>query len=383
METGKLIELLPQIRSLRRLLHLYPELSGRETKTYEIIKKFILHYKPNEVIEFFNNNAIAFTYIGEKKGNHIIFRADIDAIPLQEQTNLSYSSRNNCVSHACGHDGHISILAGLAGLINNNPLERGKVTLLFQPSEENGKGALSIINSKEFSAINPDYIFALHNIPGVERENIIVRDGVFALASKGIKIHLQGKSCHAAYPELGISPIESLSRIILAVSSLIKNNEYEGYFALLTIVHTSCGENSYGTSPGEAILMLTIRSYKNETLVKLSNAIENIIKINLLDSSLEYQIIDEDVFPSTINHKEAVKIIKEAATLSSLKIIEKEAPFRWSEDFGVYIEKFCGAMFGIGCGEDCLPLHNNRYNFPDQIIESAITIFDNIIKITI
>jgi len=362
------------IISLRHKLHKHPEVSNDERHTSTLIKSFILNYQPDEVVEL-GRNGLAFVFKGKHEGKTLMFRAELDALPINENSSLDYSSVNNNISHACGHDGHMAILAGLAQTIAENRPTKGRVILLFQPAEEIGQGAEEIVNNPEFIRIEPDYIFALHNIPGVELHKVLIKRGSFASASKGMTIKLFGKTSHAAEPENGISPVNAIALIIEALNKLIENKSIFSGLTLLTIVHIIAGEIAFGTSPGYAEIRITLRAYENEDMELLTKKVETSIDEISKAERLRTEISYCDVFPATINNADCVRIIETSAKENNLEIVHIVQPFKWSEDFGFYTEKYKGALFGLGAGIDHAQLHNPDYNFPDEIIETGINTF--------
>ena len=150
---------------LRRELHKYPELSNDEYNTSERIINYIKDYNPDEIIRL-GDTGVLFVFNGHDNGKTIMFRSELDALPIKEITEVEYKSLNTNISHVCGHDGHMAILAGLAEKISIDRPTKGKVILLFQPAEEVEQGAYDVMENPKFKTMNPDYIFALHNVPG-------------------------------------------------------------------------------------------------------------------------------------------------------------------------------------------------------------------------
>jgi len=225
-------------------LHKYPELSNDEYNTSERIISFIKEYNPDEIIRL-GDTGVLFVFKGNENGKTLLFRSELDALPIKELTEVDYKSVNNNISHACGHDGHMAILAGLAQNISNDRPTKGKVYLLFQPAEEVEQGARDVLENSKFKTINPDYLFALHNVPGFKKHRIILKKGSFASGSKGMTVKLMGKTTHAAEPQNGISPANAISQIINKLHSLRENKTLFIDFTLLTIIHIQLGEISF------------------------------------------------------------------------------------------------------------------------------------------
>ncbi|MBC8319784.1 MAG: amidohydrolase [Bacteroidetes bacterium] len=367
------------IIALRHKLHSYPELSNNEFETARRITSFIQKYSPDKTL-FFGKTSLVFIFNSGNAGNTLMFRAELDALPIIENNNTEYISVNKGVAHLCGHDGHMAIIAGLAARISQNRPQKGKVILLFQAAEEVEQGAKDLVENTEFQKLQPDCIFALHNIPGVEKNKILLKTGSFTAASKGMTIKLFGRTSHAGEPENGISPAMAISKIIKKLSELINNRSQFRDMTLLTIIHLQLGEIAFGTSPGYAEIRITLRSFENNDMILLTSSTERIIETICKDEKLKHEISYSEEFPATVNNSECVKLIKESAKENDLHVENIASPFRWSEDFGYYTQKYKGGFFGLGSGIDHPALHNPNYDFPDAIIETGINMYYTIYK---
>jgi len=372
-------EIESELISLRRELHKYPELSGKETDTAERIIQFAEKFNPDEIIKNISGNGLAIIFNGNEEGITILIRCELDALPIEEENEFDYKSQTEGVSHKCGHDGHMAIVSGLIPILNENKIDKGTVVLLYQPAEETGEGAEKVLQDEKFNAIKPDYVFALHNLPGFEKNKIIIKENEFASASKGLIVKLNGKTSHAAEPEKGITPSLAVAELIQRLVELPQKEKFEE-FTLVTIIHAKIGERAFGTTPGYAELMATLRSYKNEDMEKLQRFSENIIYEVATENNLKYKLEWVEEFPSTVNDKFCVDVVQKSAEENNLQIEEITNPFRWSEDFGHFTQKYKGALFGLGSGVDQPQLHNPDYDFPDEIILTGTKMFYSIIK---
>ncbi|MCF8297227.1 MAG: amidohydrolase [Saprospiraceae bacterium] len=364
--------------NFRQNLHQHPELSGCEKATAQKVKDFILDFNPDEIIENLGGHGIAFIYKGKTEGKTIMFRCELDAIQVAEESMVSYKSINHGVSHTCGHDGHMTIMAGVAKHLFENKLEKGRVILLFQPAEENGSGAKEVFEDPKFKEIEPDYIFALHNLPGFEKNQIIIKEQEFASSSIGMKVILKGKSSHAAEPENGISPTFALALIIYELKHFSKEFDF---FSLITIIYAHLGEKKFGVNPSELELGATFRAYNNDNLDELCFLASESIKEIAVAENLSCDISWHEEFPDTINNSYCVDIIKKATKENNFIVNTLTKPFRWSEDFGIFTQNYPGAMFGLGSGTNHPQLHNPDYDFPDEIIETGIEMFVSIVRL--
>jgi amidohydrolase len=369
-----------ELIALRKTLHSVPELAGEEKETSRKIIFFISHFAPDEIIKNIGGEGVAFIFKGKEKGPVILFRCELDALPISEINEFEYKSRYDGKGHKCGHDGHMTVMAGLAERLSSEENLKGTIILLFQPAEESGEGAERVLNAPEFTSIKPDYVFAFHNLPGYKLNSVIVKEDAFASASKGMIVRLTGKTSHAAEPENGINPSIAVAEIIRRFSELPGKINSLKDFTLVTIIHARIGERAFGTSPGYAELMATLRAYRNDDMIILIKEAEKIVGEIARNQKLSYNISYTEEFPATVNNTECVNLIKNAAMKNNYELHEITEPFKWSEDFGHFTAKFKGALFGIGSGEDHPQLHNPDYDFPDEIIPTGINMFYTLIK---
>ena len=367
------------LMALRKDLHKNAELSGREMNTSKIILDFILPSAPHKIISPIGGHGLMLIFDTGSAGPTLLFRAELDALPIQETNRHQYLSSSPDVSHMCGHDGHMAILAGLAGLLHTNPPKGGKVILLFQPAEETGQGASAIVNDPEFSPLKPDYVFALHNMPGKQKGAVYLRSGIFNCASSGLIVRLKGKASHASRPEDGLDPTLPMCEIIQGLNRLPSELEFKDIFSMATVVFARLGEISFGTAPGKAEIRATLRCEDDQILELLERKAKQLVARCAENGGLQYTLKWRDRFTASVNDERAVGIVCEAATNAGLKVLYLKRPRRWSEDFGQFTARFPGAMFLLGAGETCPPLHSPSYDFPDDLIQTGLGIYWEIV----
>jgi len=362
---------------LRHELHRYPELSGRETGTAQRIVQFFANLNPDSIIEGIGGNGVAIVFSGKAAGPTLLLRCELDALPIAETIGTSYCSTASGISHKCGHDGHMAILAGVgAGLTVKRPC-CGKVVLLYQPSEETGEGAAAVLQDPKFAAIRPDYAFALHNLPGFPLGQVVIRHGTFACASSGMTVRLAGIPAHAAQPETGKSPTEQMCHIIQKLSSLPPGLVPADETAFVTIVGAALGEKAFGIAPGKAEVWATLRSEIDDTMAGIVAYAERSVHECASAGGLGVTVDYQEVFPATINSQRAIHLVRHAVPPEALHELAK--PFRWSEDFGRFTAVSEGALFGLGAGQSVPDLHNPAYDFPDALIPQGVQIFGRIV----
>ena len=272
----------------------------------------------------------------------------------------------------------MAILTAVAQYYSNNRPKAGRVILLFQPAEETGEGAKKILEDKASEQLKPDFVFALHNAPKYPLGEVLIKTGTICCASRGMIIRLTGKTAHAAQPETGNSPVKAVYQLLPLFEQLPMLINSQSDFTFATIVGVKIGEKAFGTSPSDAEIYVTLRSEHDIEMKRLVDIVNEKITSLSIAHKLTYSIEYEDVFDATVNHEKAVEIITHA--LNDEPVNHLTRPFRWSEDFGQFTRLHCGALFGLGAGENTPALHNPDYDFPDQLIETGSRYFIKIIE---
>ena len=370
----------PEIIKLRKELHENPELSCFEHETAKRIQRFIKKHNPTLILENIAGTGLAVIYKYPKKGKSITIRCELDALPIQEENEFKHKSKNKGVSHKCGHDGHMAIVSGLIFWLKNQSFNSGEIILLFQPAEENGKGAKRVVNDEKFKNLKTDYVFALHNIPQEPLHRIIVANIDFSADVQSFIIKIKGKKSHASEPENGKNPALAITSIIASLSNLEVPKPENENFTLVTPVHISMGQLAYGISPENAELHYTMRTWSEEKTTDIKNQINSLIEPICHKHKLKYQIEWLEYFPAATNDIESNNYIIQAAKENNFKITERPYPFKFGEDFGWFSREYKTAMFGLGAGVKTPALHNSDYDFPDVIIETGIKMFQSIIS---
>lgn len=365
------------ILTLRKHLHQNPELSGLEYETAKTIAAFLKRYSADELLENLGNGTgiIAIYHPEQEVKQTIMFRCELDALPIQEINDFEHRSFSDEVSHKCGHDGHMSVMCALAKKLATQKMKSTKVILLFQPAEENGEGAVAIYNDERFKELNPDKVFALHNLPGYNHHDIVVKNNTFTCAVNSIIIKLHGRTAHAGEPENGDNPALTIAEIINEFNKRIQPDPKKEKFTVLTPIFLTMGTEDYGISAGYGEVHYTFRRAVNSEMKELEQELESIAIKAAKKYNLKPEIAWTQRFSANENDPEVVDFVRQAAKDCDFNLIEREVPFQWGEDFGIFTEHFKGAMFGLGSGRNTPNLHNPDYDWPDEITETGAEIF--------
>lgn len=368
--------------NIRKQLHQIPELSEQERNTHKMILEYLTKLHPTTIIDDLAGFGLACVFDSQRPGSCVMFRAELDALPIKEKNTFSYASKHLGIHHACGHDGHMSILLGFASYVSTHLEEiSGKVIFLFQPAEETATGAKKIMQDPRIHALKPTYIFGFHNIPSYPLGSIIINKTVFASASQGLIVSFHGSSSHAGEPEQGINPLTEMIKTIQILNDVSHRYSQSHPGSFITIIHVKLGERAFGTSPGEGVVMATFRSRDQDIMDAMATeTIGEVEKIgNSFQGSCEYEWVE--VFPAIQNNESCVNLITDAAKQAQCEVIEMQQPFSWTEDFSYYLQHYPGAFFGFGAGENHVPLHHPQYDFPDELIDKGIILCRMILSI--
>lgn len=374
--------MIEDVIAFRHSLHAHPELSGHEKNTHDAIADFLRKLHPTVLHEHVGGYGLVSVF-GDAHAEAVAFRADIDALPIQENNCLPYKSTVPGVAHKCGHDGHTSILLRLAEKLSERlryaSLPRTAV-LLFQPAEETGEGSRRILDSGVLQQYNITAIYGLHNLPGYPLGQLVFRRGTFAAASVGTVLHLQGRETHAAFPEKGLNPGLAVSEIIREVLALNTSPDLNGDgFRQATLIAVRLGKDAFGTSAGDAAVMFTLRAYTNRSMALLKEEVPALVRRIADRYGLGLNMEWREPFNATENHDVQIDKLIDTAQNAGWGFVMAEHPFRWSEDFADYLMRYPGAFFGIGSGEVQPELHHPAFDFPDDVIPIAADFFEKLL----
>ena len=383
MNINKQIQvLIPEMREWRHHIHQNPEIAYEENNTSDFIAKKLNEFGI-EVHRGFGGTGIVGVIHGQHKGTSnksIGIRADMDALPMSEKTNLIYSSKNEGKMHACGHDGHSTMLLGAAKYLAETRNFCGTVYCIFQPAEEGGNaGAKAMINDGLFTKFHIDSVWGIHNWPGVPVGQAVIHKG-FAMAGGDIIIlTIEGKGGHAAQPQFSNDPIVSAGLTITALQTAISRqlNPFDQAVLSLTKIN---GGSAFNVIPDNVSIGGTLRSTnkktRDEMLTKIKKIASNACDINNCKVNLEIR----PGYPSTINDIKsaefASKVFEDTFGIGSLDKIEK--PTMTSEDFSYMLQEKPGAYIWLGAGENSEKLHSVYYDFNDELLPIGATYWSNL-----
>lgn len=363
----------PWLIEVRREFHKYPELSLNEYNT----KNRILNYLKEmniEYTEFEKHNGVMAYIIKPENKITIGIRADMDALPINEENEITYKSKNKGVMHACGHDAHIAMLLGACKILNDMKDELYvNVKFLFQPAEETVGGAKFLVEDGCMKNPDVDYMFGLHVMPYLETGYIETKYNILNASADSLKIIIKGKKSHGAYPESGKDAIVVASNIILSLQSIVSRNISPLDSVVLTIGKIRGGE-AQNIICEEVSMNGTLRTINKNTRKEMIKRIENIVLDICRAFDCEGEVLwESDGYPPVVNDNYLVDIVvKNTEKLfGEDRFILKEKPSLGGEDFSYYLEECKGAFYHIGCRhskQEITQLHTSTFNIDEKCL---------------
>ncbi|PEY32992.1 hydrolase [Bacillus cereus] len=330
--------------SIRRHLHQYPELSYEEFETTKTIRNWLNEANITIINSDLKTGVIA-EVSGNKNGPTIALRADIDALPIHEETNLSYASKNPGKMHACGHDFHAASILGAAYLLKENESSlNGTVRFIFQAAEESGDGACKVIEAGHLQ--NVQAIFGMHNKPDLPVGTIGIKDGPLMAGVDRFEIEIKGIGTHAAVPDAGVDPIVASSQIVMALQTIVSRNISSFHNAVISVTNIHSG-NTWNVIPEKATLEGTVRTFQAETRIKIPELMKRVIKGVAEALGVEAKLHWYPGPPAVYNDTDLTALSTRIAEQMNLHIISPK-PSMAGEDFAFYQQEIPGSFVFMG-----------------------------------
>lgn len=361
-----------QMIEWRHDLHRHPEFGFEENRTSDFIADKLNSFGIDVVRNIGQTGLIGILKKGSSERS-IGLRADMDALQILEANTFDYKSCNDGLMHACGHDGHSTMLLGAAKHLAKQEQFDGTVYFIFQPAEEHGKGALSMIDDGLFSKWTIDAVYGLHNLPGLPEGQFAIRPGSIMASESGFEIRVTGKGGHAALPHMGVDTMLVGSQIVVALQSIVSRNLSALHESAVISVTEFITDGTVNVIPTAVILKGDCRCFTDEALTKIRNSMERIVSGICAAAGATYEFDFETTFPSTINSPLETQYAINAAieTLGAENVNGSCDPYTISEDFAnmLRVKPGCYGLLGNGgdAGGGCA-LHNPNYDFNDRIL---------------
>lgn len=375
--------LFERLVELRRDIHEHPELSFEEHRTGELVASELESLGLEPIRKVAGTGVVA--DIGED-GPLVALRADLDALPIQEECDLPYRSRTDGVMHACAHDGHTAMVLGAAALLAAQPPEQGRVRLVFQPAEEKGNGAEHVCKAGHMEGV--EAVFGLHVDVRWPTGTLVVSPGPMNANSRSFEIEVIGRSAHAARPHLGVDAIVAGSALVQAVQSLVARELVPGTPAVVTVGTFHAG-TSHNVLAGGARLSGTIRCFDRDVAAQLEEGLQRIGEQIGSAHRCEVQVRLGEGCAVVLNDPTITALATQAAgeLLGPSSVLPLEEPNMGAEDFSFYLENApgCYARIGAGSGlsEAPSPAHSSTFDWDERAIAVGARYLDAVARKTL
>ena len=360
-----------EITVWRRDFHENPELLYDTHRTSKIVKEKLTSFGCDQVITGLGRTGVVGVIHGRSNSNGktIGLRADMDALPIKEITNLEYSSKKDGMMHACGHDGHTAMLLGAAKYLSETRNFDGKVVVIFQPAEEGGAGAKEMCEDGLMSDFDISEVYGMHNAPGLPVGQFNIRSGAFFAAADQFTVNIQGKGGHAARPQETIDPTIVGAHILIALQSVASRNTDPLKSLVVSVTSFRTESDSYNVIPQTVQLKGTVRTLSKDVRDMAQEKITQLIKNTGLAFGANVKLDYERGYPVMINSDlETSHMIKAAKNVAGDKNVDDNASqVMGAEDFSYMLEERPGAYIRVGNGNTA-SLHHPNYDFNDESI---------------
>jgi amidohydrolase len=369
---NRVADLQPDIQAWRRDIHENPELLYDVHRTAALVAERLREFGCDEVVTGLGRTGVVGVIKGRKPAGNgdikvIGLRADMDALPIEEATNLAYASKTPGKMHACGHDGHTAMLLGAARYLAETRNFAGDAVVIFQPAEEGGAGAAAMIKDGLMDRFAIDQVYGMHNGPGIPIGSFAIRSGPIMAATDAIDIKIEGLGGHAARPHKCIDSVLVGAQVITALQSIVSRSVDPLDSAVISVCEFQAG-NARNVIPQTAELRGTVRTLTAETRELVARRIREVVGGVAQITGAKIDLVYEPGYPVTVNHASqtdiATRVAKEIAGDAN---VHETAPMMGAEDFAYMLEARPGAFIFCGNGNSA-GLHHPAYNFNDEAI---------------
>ncbi len=373
-----LIALAPRMTEWRHRIHAWPELGFEEERTSALVAE-VLTGLGLDVHTGLGGTGVVAVIDSGKPGMSIGLRADMDALPMDEQSDLPFRSQRPGVAHTCGHDGHTSALLGTAQYLVANPPATGRVVLIFQPAEEGGRGAIKMVEDGLFTRWPCDEVYAFHNMPALKGGEASVRTGATLQSLAVFEIEIEGVGGHAAAPHRANDPLQVAARLAVEISAIVGRHIDPMEAALINVGKLQAG-TTHNIIPSTASLSGTMRSLSKDVHEELLKRLRALCEGHAQISGCKIQLEIPHSCPPCVNSPEQAALAAEAIgdVLGRENVKTDMRAYPFSDDFSYMLEQWPGAYLFLGM--DSAMCHHPTFRFDDQLLPVAASVFARIVQ---
>jgi amidohydrolase len=368
-----------ELTAIRHDIHAHPELGLQEHRTADLVARKLLEWGIEVHRGVGGTGVVGVLRSGNGQAS-VGLRADMDALPMQEATGLPYASQNPGRMHACGHDGHTTMLLGAARYLAETRDFNGTVNLIFQPAEEGLGGARAMLDDGLFERFPCNAIYGMHNWPGLPVGRFVTGPAERFAGGASFDMTITGKGAHGAHPQHGVDPVLVACHIGTALQSIVSRNVAAQDTAVLSITRIHSGD-AYNVIPQTAVLAGTARAMKRETLSLIEQNMHRLATAIATGFGAVAELDFRVLFEPTVNNSDEMKVFADAAAglVGDMNIDRDSAPNMASEDFGFMLERVPGAHIMLGNG-DGAAVHHQLYDFNDEAIPYGVGLYASVVE---
>ena len=370
-----------ELKVFRRDLHKYPELGFKEVRTSKMIFD-ILKTLDLEVHTGVGKTGLVGVLKRGTSNKKIMLRADMDALPIIENSNHTHASKNFGIMHACGHDGHTTMLLGAAKYLSQKSNFSGTVYFVFQPNEEHGLGAKAMMDDGLFERFPAQEVFGMHNLPRAPLGEISSRQGVICASETLFEINITGKGGHSSMPHLGVDSILVGSDIVIAIQKILSRKLKPGTGAVISVTEFIT-DGSRNILPGNTLLKGDFRAFNSKDRMSVQKNLKQICYGISKLHNIKIEVKFRNEFIETVNSKKTLSKSFKAAKDLGLRIMTNREPMPFSEDFAHFsrIKPTSFILIGNGTeGDFANPLHSSSYDFNDNLLVIGASFWSRLVE---
>ena len=377
---NRLAELLPQIVEWRHDIHAHPELQFDLPRTSKKVADLLRSFGCDEVVEGMARTGVVGVIRGktDTKGRTIGLRADMDALPITEETGLDYASRTPGLMHACGHDGHTSMLLGAARYLCETRNFDGTAVVIFQPAEEGGGGGQVMCQEGLMDRFGIDEVYGMHNWPDLPTGTFAIRSGPFFAAADEFEIYVRGTGGHAAKPHETVDSMVTAAHLVLALQNIAARNVDPTKQVVVSVCTVESSSKAHNVLPAQVMLKGTVRTLEADVRLQAEERLKEICAGVAATFGAEIQVDYHLGYPVMVNHERETEYAAQAA-INVTGSCGEYPLIMGGEDFAYMLEERPGAYIILGNGPGA-PVHHPKYNFNDEALPAGCSWYAEMVE---
>ncbi|MCC1492600.1 M20 aminoacylase family protein [Cognatishimia sp. F0-27] len=377
---NRFAELQPEIAAWRRDIHAHPEILFDTHRTSALVAEKLRAFGCDEIVEGIGRTGVVGVIKGRSTGSGKVIglRADMDALPIHEETGVAYASKTPGAMHACGHDGHTAMLLGAAKYLSETRNFDGTVVVIFQPAEEGGGGGREMCEDGLMEHFGIQEVYGMHNWPGLPTGQFAIKEGAFFAATDQFEIILHGRGGHAAKPNETVDTTVMAATLVTSLQTIAARNATPGDPLVVSVTSFETSSKAFNVIPASVHIKGTVRSMSTESRIMAEERLRALSEQICAGFGGTAEVIWHKGYPVMVNHPEQTEFAREVARAVSGDCAEEPITMG-GEDFAYLLEERPGAYILVGNG-DTAKVHHPKYNFDDEAIPAGCSWWAEVVE---